>query len=367
MVEPGPPGTEQDWVSSNRSVIEEAFSIFLEIGEWPKVDDLDRLLASRYQDVDVQDIVDSKPHVPGEARQYHQSYLTLAIRHLRYVPRATPLLYICLAAARQSAKQFRRKDGELNVSSTMNEVSAVAGGDDLLLLRAGQLLARESATPVGPGGGPTDGGWTYSVNGKMSLKYEKVFSPDDFVKVQDEILGAYAERHPPYLAGTAAAFSDSSNLSISDDVFVVHGHGGERSAVADVIRELTGRAPIILQERLDRGSPTVIEKLERESTSAGFAVVIFTGDDEGRVRPEEGSTPAELQLRARQNVVAELGFFIGKLGRDRVKVLYEPGVEVPSDFSGITYLLLDTEGHWQGRLIQELEAMGVPAAQRKNH
>jgi predicted nucleotide-binding protein len=84
-------------------------------------------------------------------------------------------------------------------------------------------------------------------------------------------------------------------------------------------------------------------------------VVLLTGDDEGRQRGAE----QELQPRARQNVILELGFFVGALGRQRVVLLYEDGVELPSDISGVLYLPLDAAGAWKTRLGREMLEAGV--------
>jgi predicted nucleotide-binding protein len=63
--------------------------------------------------------------------------------------------------------------------------------------------------------------------------------------------------------------------------------------------------------------------------------------------------------RARQNVILELGYFIGKLGRSRVAVLLAPGTEQPSDILGIAYIPLDRDGAWRLLVGRELKAGGV--------
>jgi len=83
--------------------------------------------------------------------------------------------------------------------------------------------------------------------------------------------------------------------------------------------------------------------------------VLLTGDDEGRKRETDG----ELRPRARQNVILELGFFVGALGRGRVALLYEEGVELPSDISGVLYLPLDDAGAWKRTLAREMQAAEV--------
>jgi len=140
-----------------------------------------------------------------------------------------------------------------------------------------------------------------------------------------------------------------------DKVFVVHGRAGIEDSVALVVERAGGKT-IILQEALNRGAPTVVEKLEREAGNACFAVVILTGDDEGRLRGS-GSDP---RPRARQNVIAEMGYFLGLVGRDRVVVLYEEDVELPSDFEGVAYTKLDEHGAWKEKLRAELRAAEVP-------
>jgi len=97
----------------------------------------------------------------------------------------------------------------------------------------------------------------------------------------------------------------------------------------------------------------IIEKLEEFAATAAFAVVLLTADDCGG----SGQT-AERRPRARQNVVFELGYFIGALGRSRVAVVYEDGVELPSDMNGILYTVLDPAGAWKLGLGRELRAAG---------
>ena len=130
-------------------------------------------------------------------------------------------------------------------------------------------------------------------------------------------------------------------------VFVVHGHDEPaRDAVANVLYSL-GLQPVILQEQTGT-LQTIIEKLEQYSDVA-FAIVLLTADDEGRGRSDDSLKP-----RARQNVILELGYFIGKLGRKRVCALHRESVELPSDLSGIHYISLDPTGTWKSRVKKEL-------------
>lgn len=98
-----------------------------------------------------------------------------------------------------------------------------------------------------------------------------------------------------------------------------------------------------------------MEKSEAHATTAAYAIVLATPDDVGRAN---NADPAADQPRARQNVVFELGYFFGKLGRDRVAVL-NSGVEKPSDVNGLAYISYPA-GNWQVELANELNAANVP-------
>ncbi|KAB1072247.1 nucleotide-binding protein [Methylobacterium soli] len=133
-------------------------------------------------------------------------------------------------------------------------------------------------------------------------------------------------------------------------VFIVHGHDeGAREAVARFIEKI-GFEAVILHERPNKGR-TIITKFREEAAGIGFAIVLMTPDDHG------GRAGAETRPRARQNVVFELGFFIGELGPERVAALVKGDIERPSDFDGVVYIPLD-HGHWQAGLARELEAAG---------
>ncbi|MDB5594194.1 MAG: putative nucleotide-binding containing TIR-like domain protein [Hyphomicrobiales bacterium] len=84
-----------------------------------------------------------------------------------------------------------------------------------------------------------------------------------------------------------------------------------------------------------------------------FAVVLLTADDEGGL---VGQSP---KPRARQNVILELGYFVGRLGRSNVCAIYDEGVELPSDVIGVGYVSFDKASAWEVELARELKAAGV--------
>lgn len=144
-------------------------------------------------------------------------------------------------------------------------------------------------------------------------------------------------------------------VAVDGSIFIVHGHDVDRAeVVARVVDKATGRESVILHEQPDAGR-TIIEKFEAHSATAAFAVVILTPDDRG------GPIDGAVNPRARQNVVFEMGYFFGAIGRARVCVLYDPSVELPSDVHGLLYVPFDPAGAWKTRLVMELAHAGIAA------
>lgn len=142
--------------------------------------------------------------------------------------------------------------------------------------------------------------------------------------------------------------------SATATVFIVHGSDTPRAEqVARTVEKITRRDAVILHLE-PNGGKTLIEKLEANAAEAAFAVAILTGDDVGG---RAGST--DLKPRARQNVVFEMGFFFGHIGRARTCVLYDDSVELPSDVDGLVYVKLDSAEAWKAKLRLELVTAGL--------
>ena len=147
-----------------------------------------------------------------------------------------------------------------------------------------------------------------------------------------------------------AQVSERTHWSNTNQVFVIHGHDhGTRDTVTRFLESL-GLEVVILQEQPDQGR-TIIEKFE-QCAEGDFALALFTPDDIG------GQNDDGLQPRARQNVIFEFGYFVGKFGRDRVRALVKGNPEIPSDYSGVLYISLDDRGSWKIALVRELKSSG---------
>ena len=131
-------------------------------------------------------------------------------------------------------------------------------------------------------------------------------------------------------------------------VFIVHGHDNALKQEVARMVEKQGLEAIILSEQANRGK-TIIEKFE-ENVDVGAAICLFTGDDYGKAKDATSEN-----LRARQNVVFEAGYFMGKLGREKVILIADANIEVPSDLQGVVYT---SKNMWQTDVLRELKAIG---------
>lgn len=160
------------------------------------------------------------------------------------------------------------------------------------------------------------------------------------------------DRLPLWLPEDDATSPAASKPQVTADapIFIVHGSDTLRAeGVARTLERATGRQTVILREQANLGR-TLIEKFEQHATQACYAIIILTPDDEGSRKDTTQRSP-----RARQNVIFEMGYFYGILGRNQVSVLLSPGVEKPSDIDGIAYINFDDNGAWKTELFRELE------------
>lgn len=132
-------------------------------------------------------------------------------------------------------------------------------------------------------------------------------------------------------------------------VFIVHGHDENLRLKVEILLKDHGIEPIILKDSVNKGLTTLIEKIEKYS-GAGAAVCLFTADDTGKAKKE-----SDLHDRARQNVVFETGYFLGLLKRQRVIVISDESIELPSDLRGVVTL---NSGDFEINLLRELSSIG---------
>lgn len=138
----------------------------------------------------------------------------------------------------------------------------------------------------------------------------------------------------------------------NDRIFLVHGHDRELLLEVDRFIKKLSLSPVILSEADDDGQ-TIIEKFERETQDTKFAIILSSPDDYG-YSVIDGKD--KIKYRARQNVIFEMGYFVGKLGRERTLTILKGELELPNDIQGVIYKK-DTED-WQPYLAKKLSKLG---------
>lgn len=185
-------------------------------------------------------------------------------------------------------------------------------------------------------------------------------SPSDIVgydKHTKDITNTVFDKAKSSFPAESVTKNNSTALDLTK-VFIVHGRDDLAKTEAARFIEKLGFSAIILHEQASSGK-TIIEKIEAH-TNVGFAIVLYTPCDIGGLAGEKTQ-----KSRARQNVVFEHGYLIGKLGRHNVCALVKGDVEIPNDISGIVYVPLDNHGAWHLSVAKELRNAGYSVDMNK--
>lgn len=152
-----------------------------------------------------------------------------------------------------------------------------------------------------------------------------------------------------------SSYDRSSKNKMKDNkkVFIVHGHNDKlRLEVSNWLYSLKLN-PIVLHEQANSGVKSIIDKLEMYS-DVRCAIILMTADDKGKAKEEKS-----YKERARQNVVFEAGYFIGKLEPQNVILLHEAGIEMPGDLGGCVYIEASDQNGWKEEVRREFNKMGI--------
>ncbi|MBS9525667.1 nucleotide-binding protein [Litoribacter alkaliphilus] len=193
-----------------------------------------------------------------------------------------------------------------------------------------------------------------SEQGKEGYSLVIEYFPTRNSNINDKV-ASFNEQLLPYLA---EALTDIVNANpeieakpkkvSGNTVFIIHGHDELLKTEVQLLLHRAGVNNIVLHELADKGR-NIIEKLIEETDSANYAIALLSPDDV----LNNGTK------RARQNVILEIGYFLGKLGKSRVRLLKKGEVEIPTDLSGILYQNYDESGSWEIKICKELQSVGI--------
>lgn len=167
---------------------------------------------------------------------------------------------------------------------------------------------------------------------------------------QKDIDGSYFSESKKIPQNQPAPSSSASGFN-HQQVFIVHGHDEVTRLNVESFLKSLNIEPIVLSQQPSSGK-TIIEKIEHYS-NVGFGIVLYTECDVGS---KKGALVSK--YRARQNVVFEHGFLIGKLTRQRVAALVKGDVETPNDISGVVYINIEDTQRWKEELRKEMRVVG---------
>ena len=148
-------------------------------------------------------------------------------------------------------------------------------------------------------------------------------------------------------------------------VFVVHGRDEALRAAMFSFLRAVGLRPIEWTQAVDltrKGSPTIPEILAAAFSKAQAVVVLFSGDDEARLRehlrrPSEPNTETQLTPQSRPNVIFEAGMAFGYCP-DRTILVEVGGLRPFSDVAGRHVVRLDNSSATRQALAQRLKTVG---------
>lgn len=171
---------------------------------------------------------------------------------------------------------------------------------------------------------------------------------DNFYKLNSAFMGYFGQALEE-IVNANPEFEDSTPKTTNNKTaFIIHGHDNELKTEVQLLLKRAGVSSIVLHEQADKGR-TIIDKIIGETQIAGYAIALLTPDD----LTQHGN------IRARQNVILEVGFFLGLLGKERLRMIVKGEVEIPSDLQGILYEKHDNSGAWKIKLLKELQAVGI--------
>ena len=158
----------------------------------------------------------------------------------------------------------------------------------------------------------------------------------------------------PGAVGSFVVASKPSIIPATKNVFIIHGHDEPNQLrLRLLLSDEFKLAPVVLLNKPGR-SATTIEKFEENAKTCSYAVALFSKDDKVVDKSDEA------YWQPRPNVIFETGWFVGRLGRERVLILLQDGVKIHSDFDGVNRIHYQTDVDDKFRSIQaELHAASL--------
>jgi hypothetical protein len=264
----------QEWVSSNRQVVEETFQEFLRSGEWPRIHELQRDLDRRGIDGDVELVARAKPTSVGVTGDFGPADLTLQIRHLVHIEAATQLVTVCVNAIKLAEARYLDHDEQPRVieSDAITRFPFDASG--ALRLRAFKVLTIDRPSPFG-GSSQQGRSWTLDIDTRTARLFRGVTTATGFIEHQDELASRETLRMQP------TPGSGESHARTPRQLLFLSWSGAQSKGIAESLMPvLAGRLPgvevFFSPESIDPGADPSRALYEESLIPARALVVVLT-------------------------------------------------------------------------------------------
>ncbi len=211
--------------------------------------------------------------------------------------------------------------------------------DNIGLLAAGDLYAAEQALVIITAGARIASGTNYDAIAEQRTRlFESVFAWIRLLVLEYPYMIDRIVQLRAFVRDIEAKHGSVEVLPIMHmrlrtlPILLVHGH--DHAALTELQEMLAAQFPFVATRVMltaVAGSLSLPEKFEHVSFDAIGAIALVTPDDVGASVASAGAPVA----RPRQNVVMEIGWVWGRLGRNRCLLLLRGGVELPSDLAGV--------------------------------
>jgi len=166
--------------------------------------------------------------------------------------------------------------------------------------------------------------------------------PSVVAKITERDFTRIANKHPEIWRKVAVVIAhrlrERSRFHVPprNEPSVFIGSSSEGLKIAEAIHKYLTRLPVVPRlwnEGVFECSKTTIEDLMRLTHETDFAILVLTPDDVTRSRGRSNHSP-------RDNVVFEIGLFMGAIARERTYIITQKGtkIKIPTDLLGITSL-----------------------------
>jgi predicted nucleotide-binding protein len=208
--------------------------------------------------------------------------------------------------------------------------------------------------------------WSYQTADKLTLPNQEnlVVAKDKKYLIENILKGKVKWAYlctEKFLSPTEKTVPSTQQVMSASNVrrrvFVVCGTDDEiKQAVTNALIKLK-LVPVVMCEEPSIGKK-ILENFSRYYADVGFAVVLLSPDDFAYAINEANT---KRKLRPRQDVIFQLGFLLGKIGKGNVLVLFREcaNFEIPTDFEGMKVAAFDDRDSWKLALIRELSNSGL--------